>query len=513
MGGSGPLPPAGGRHGGGRARRAGGRRRAAAVVQGYTPLARRPPKPDPAAHLSLAVPFPPAPTRHAALIGVGLGLAVLQELVARGMERLPGHGMDRSRWSGRRPGAGPPPPTRGRMCSGSSRRCAGRCRAGCAWPGARPRRATARRPRPRRWRRLSPGRLWLSPAIVACANPARPVPQRPRDRRRWRQTMCWYWATTRRPACWPPRRPIACGRADGRSRQGYAPMPQGRAGGGEAVAWTTLIAALEELLARITARRRDPARFSLTVYSSSEPLVAAFRATAPGAPTSRRQAQALLARFGATSVVWQPPRVAGVLAGGGGRGIARRPAGMNPAAPFVVAVLVHRGLERWIAWRTTGQRNRTAPLVLGRREFLKRLAGLAAGVVARPLLSPGATAVGGSPPARRLLPSLRPRRWDPMRYMCCGPPTGRRRRPRRWRRWACPRLAAGQARGAESQLQQRRSAARLDPPGHVTRPGDALAGLGRRPHYVGGAQRHGRHPPGAAQPGRARASQHARLSR
>ncbi len=90
---------------------------------------------------------------------------------------------------------------------------------------------------------------------------------------------------------------------DGRSRRGTSPPPAGGAAGGT---WASLLAALADLTERITRGRRDPAHYSLTVYSSQEPLVAALRALAPGPPASARQAQALLRRFGTVRVLWQP---------------------------------------------------------------------------------------------------------------------------------------------------------------------------------------------------------------
>ena len=74
---------------------------------------------------------------------------------------------------------------------------------------------------------------------------------------------------------------------DGRSRQGYASLPPGT-GSAEAVAWATLIAALDDVLARIKARRRDPGRFSLTVYSSSEPFCRQRARTAFGEWSTRQ---------------------------------------------------------------------------------------------------------------------------------------------------------------------------------------------------------------------------------
>jgi hypothetical protein len=94
-------------------------------------------------------------------------------------------------------------------------------------------------------------------------------------------------------------------RRDGRSRRGSGPVGPGRGGtGGDA--WAGLLAALPDLLERITRRKRDPARFSLTIYSSQEGLVAALRDLGPGPPAGTRQAQALLGRFGAVRVFWQP---------------------------------------------------------------------------------------------------------------------------------------------------------------------------------------------------------------
>jgi hypothetical protein len=92
---------------------------------------------------------------------------------------------------------------------------------------------------------------------------------------------------------------------DGRSREGYG-VAAGAGAGTEATAWATVQAALEVLVARIERRRRDPARYSLTVYSSQEAVVAALRALAPGAPASRRRVAALLGRFGTARVLWQP---------------------------------------------------------------------------------------------------------------------------------------------------------------------------------------------------------------
>jgi hypothetical protein len=91
----------------------------------------------------------------------------------------------------------------------------------------------------------------------------------------------------------------------GHSRRGTSPAPP-VGGGSDAGAWAGLLAALTDLLARIARHRRDPARYSLTVYSSHEPLVAALRAVAPGPPAVTRQAQALLRRFGPVRVLWQP---------------------------------------------------------------------------------------------------------------------------------------------------------------------------------------------------------------
>jgi hypothetical protein len=91
----------------------------------------------------------------------------------------------------------------------------------------------------------------------------------------------------------------------GHSRRGTSPAPPTGAGP-NAAAWAGLLAALPDLLARIARHRRDPARYSLTVYSSHEPLVAALRDLAPGPPAVTRQAQALLRRFGSVRVLWQP---------------------------------------------------------------------------------------------------------------------------------------------------------------------------------------------------------------
>jgi hypothetical protein len=91
---------------------------------------------------------------------------------------------------------------------------------------------------------------------------------------------------------------------DGRSRRGSAPAPA--AGRADAAAWASLLAALPDLTARITRRKRDPAAYSLTIYSSHEALGAALRDLAPGPPASARQAQALLRRFGSVRVLWQP---------------------------------------------------------------------------------------------------------------------------------------------------------------------------------------------------------------
>jgi hypothetical protein len=91
----------------------------------------------------------------------------------------------------------------------------------------------------------------------------------------------------------------------GRSRRGTSPAPPAGAGP-DAGAWAGLLAALTDLLARIARHRRDPARYSLTVYSSHEPLVAALRAVAPGPPAVTRQTQALLRRFGSVRILWQP---------------------------------------------------------------------------------------------------------------------------------------------------------------------------------------------------------------
>lgn len=94
-------------------------------------------------------------------------------------------------------------------------------------------------------------------------------------------------------------------RRDGRSRRGSGP-PVATGGGPDGDAWAGLLAALTDLLDRIARRRRDPVRYSLTVYSSQEPLVAALRDLGPGPPATVRQAQALLRRFGAVRVFWHP---------------------------------------------------------------------------------------------------------------------------------------------------------------------------------------------------------------
>lgn len=90
---------------------------------------------------------------------------------------------------------------------------------------------------------------------------------------------------------------------DGRSRRGTGPPP---ASGATAGTWASLLAALTDLAERIARQKRAPARYSLTVYSSQESLVAALRDLAPGPPASARQAQALLRRFGSVRVLWQP---------------------------------------------------------------------------------------------------------------------------------------------------------------------------------------------------------------
>lgn len=92
---------------------------------------------------------------------------------------------------------------------------------------------------------------------------------------------------------------------DGRSRRGSSlALPDST--GPDAAAWACLLAALPDLIARIARRKRDPARYSLTIYSSQEALVAALRDLAPGPPASARQVQVLLRRFGAVRVLWQP---------------------------------------------------------------------------------------------------------------------------------------------------------------------------------------------------------------
>jgi hypothetical protein len=92
---------------------------------------------------------------------------------------------------------------------------------------------------------------------------------------------------------------------DGRSRRGTSPVPSAVAGA-DSAAWAGLLAALTDLTERIARRKRDPARYTLTIYSSHETLVAALRDLAPGPPVSARQAQALLRRFGPVRVLWQP---------------------------------------------------------------------------------------------------------------------------------------------------------------------------------------------------------------
>lgn len=73
--------------------------------------------------------------------------------------------------------------------------------------------------------------------------------------------------------------------------------------------YLTLIAALDDLLARIAAKQRDPTTFSLTIYSRRELVVkqldGTYRARATSLQPLHARAQACLRRFAGVELIWK----------------------------------------------------------------------------------------------------------------------------------------------------------------------------------------------------------------
>jgi ribonuclease HI len=95
---------------------------------------------------------------------------------------------------------------------------------------------------------------------------------------------------------------------DGRTRTGQVTHPQ--AGTVDEAEYRTLIAALADLTARITAAGRDPAAYTLAIYSRQElvvkQLTGTYRVKAPALQPLFAEARTLLARFRAAGLIWKP---------------------------------------------------------------------------------------------------------------------------------------------------------------------------------------------------------------
>jgi len=94
---------------------------------------------------------------------------------------------------------------------------------------------------------------------------------------------------------------------DGRNRQITVDHP------GESIAdeaeYLTLISALSDMCQRITAGGRDPANYSLTIYSRRElvvkQLTGAYRVKSPALQYTFAEAQGLLRRFKSVELIWK----------------------------------------------------------------------------------------------------------------------------------------------------------------------------------------------------------------
>ena len=95
---------------------------------------------------------------------------------------------------------------------------------------------------------------------------------------------------------------------DGRARTGQVTHSQ--VGTVDEAEYRTLIAALTDLGARITAAGRDPAAYTLAVYSRQElvvkQLTGAYRVKAAALQPLYSEARTLLARFRAAALIWKP---------------------------------------------------------------------------------------------------------------------------------------------------------------------------------------------------------------
>jgi ribonuclease HI len=95
---------------------------------------------------------------------------------------------------------------------------------------------------------------------------------------------------------------------DGRTRSGQVTHPQAETV--DEAEYRTLIAALADLTARITAAGRDPAAYTLTIYSRQElvvkQLTGAYRVKAAVLQPLYAEARTLLARFRAAALIWKP---------------------------------------------------------------------------------------------------------------------------------------------------------------------------------------------------------------
>jgi ribonuclease HI len=95
---------------------------------------------------------------------------------------------------------------------------------------------------------------------------------------------------------------------DGRTRTGQVTHLQ--AATADEAEYRTLIAALTDLAGRITAAGRDPAAYTLAIYSRQElvvkQLTGAYRVKAPALQPLYTEARTVLARFGVAGLIWKP---------------------------------------------------------------------------------------------------------------------------------------------------------------------------------------------------------------